>query len=151
LYPSSLVCVCRKDAPLAQWDTITAELLREEKIILCDPLSLSPKIIEMQLKLAEGRSPTDIHFTSSIDAAVVMALAGFGTAILPDILLPSSQELTKIPISDAPTVTMGMFYKSHPGDDLVRRFAQIARKNFKATSHNSTRAICEAILCQNKA
>jgi DNA-binding transcriptional LysR family regulator len=67
-----------------------------------------------------------------------MALAGFGAAILPDILLPSSQELTKIPISDAPTVPLGMFYKSHPGDDLVRRFAQIARKNFKIDKAKKT-------------
>jgi DNA-binding transcriptional LysR family regulator len=140
LYTSPLVCVCRKDAPLAQWDAMTAELLREEKIILCDPLSLSPKIVEMQLKLAEGRGPTEIHFASSIDAAIVMALAGFGTAILPDILLPSSPELIKIPIPDAPAVSLGMFYKSHPGDDLVRRFTQIARQKFQSATERKTSA-----------
>jgi DNA-binding transcriptional LysR family regulator len=131
LYTSSLVCVCREDAPLAQRDAITAELLRAEKIILCDPLSLSPKIVEMQLKLAEGRNPAEIHFSSSIDAAIVMALAGFGAAILPDVLIPPREELTKIPISDAPTVPMGMFYKAHPGDHMVKQFLQIAKKNFK--------------------
>jgi hypothetical protein len=46
-------------------------------------------------------------------------------------LIPPREELTKIPISDAPTVPMGMFYKAHPGDHMVKQFLQIAKKNFK--------------------
>jgi DNA-binding transcriptional LysR family regulator len=137
LYASSIVCACRADAPLVQQEVVTAERLRTEKIILCDPLSLSPKIVEMQLKLAEGRDPTDIHFSSSVDASIVMALAGLGTAILPDILIPPGDELTKIPISDAPTVPLGMFYKAHPGDHIVKQFLQIVKKNFKKLKEDS--------------
>jgi DNA-binding transcriptional LysR family regulator len=133
LCTSPIVCVCRRGTPLSRWESLTAQQLRKEPIILCDPLGLSPKITEMQLKLAEGRSPTDLHFSSSVDAAVVMAMAGFGAAILPETLLAhSGDELARVPIEDAPSVSLGLFYKAHPGDELVRRFAQIAKKNFAA-------------------
>jgi hypothetical protein len=44
----------------------------------------------------------------------------------------ADNELVKIPIEDAPVITLGMFYRAHPGDDLLRRFAQIAKKCFQA-------------------
>jgi DNA-binding transcriptional LysR family regulator len=131
LCESPIVCACRKGAPLAQSESITLEQLQTEQIILCDPLGLSPQLAEMQLKLAQGRNPSDIHFSSSVDASVVMALAGFGNAILPDVLIPPGDDLVKLPISDPPTVPLGMFYKSHPGDELLRQFTQIAKANFQ--------------------
>jgi DNA-binding transcriptional LysR family regulator len=126
---SPMVCACRKGLPLAEEEAITVEGLREESVILCDPLGLSPQASQLQLKLAEGRSPEKIHFSASVDASVVMARAGFGAAILPGVLLPEGEELAKIPILDAPRLTLGMFYQSHPGDELVRQFVKIAREN----------------------
>jgi DNA-binding transcriptional LysR family regulator len=130
LCSSSVVCVCQADSTLAGREALSREQLRTERLILCDPLGLSPQIAEMQMTLAEGRNPADLHFSSSVDASLVMALAGFGAAILPDVLIPPGDHLVKRPISDAPTVTLGMFYKAHPGDELLRQFAQIAKKNF---------------------
>jgi DNA-binding transcriptional LysR family regulator len=134
LCTSAIVCVCHRQSGLAESGNISPELLRQEKLILCDPLSLSPKVAEMQWKLAEGRNPADIHFSSSVDASMVMALAGFGAAILPEVLVPPGDALTKIAISDSPIVPLGIFYKAHPGDDILRQFVQIARKNFQEIS-----------------
>jgi DNA-binding transcriptional LysR family regulator len=126
---SPMVCACRKGLPLAEEGSVTVEGLREESVILCDPLGLSPQASQLQLKLAEGRSPEKIHFSGSVDASVVMARAGFGAAILPGVLLPPGDELKTIPILDAPDLTLGMFYQPHPGDELVRQFVKIAREN----------------------
>jgi DNA-binding transcriptional LysR family regulator len=132
LCESPIVCACRKGSPLAAYDqALSLEQLREEPIILCDPLGLSPQLAQLQMQLVQGRSPSDIHFSSSVDACVVMVLAGFGAAILPEILIQLGDELVKIPLSDSPTVTLGMFYKPHPGDELLRQFAQIAKANFQ--------------------
>jgi DNA-binding transcriptional LysR family regulator len=131
LCTSAIVCICRKDAALAQNEMLSPEQLRTETLILCDPLSLSTQVAAMQLKLAEGRSPAEVHFSSSVDASIVLALAGFGAAILPDILVPPGDALTKVPIVDAPAVPLGLFYKPHPGDDLLKQFARIARTHMQ--------------------
>jgi DNA-binding transcriptional LysR family regulator len=130
---SPIVCICRKGSPSARCEMLTEQQLRKEKLILCDPLGLSPKIAEMQLKLAAERNPADLHFSNSVDASIVMAAAGFGNAILPEILLAHCEEdLVKVPIEGAPLVSLGLFYKARTGDDLARRFVQIAKKNFAA-------------------
>jgi DNA-binding transcriptional LysR family regulator len=129
-----VVCVCRVGSPLAQQERLDLTQLQSLPLILCDPLSMSPEMAETQLKLAEGRSPADLHFSSSVDASVVMAMAGFGAAILPDALTPPGDALVRLPIADAPAVTLGLFYKAQPGDELVRQFAKIAKQCFQRRS-----------------
>jgi DNA-binding transcriptional LysR family regulator len=135
---SPIVCACRTDSPLAERQALSVQELQGEPLILCDPLSLSPQGAKMQLTLAEGRTPSEIHFSSSVDASVVMALAGFGSAILPDILIAPGDGLIKVPILDPPTVTLGMFYKPHPGDDLLRQFVQMAKKSFQSEAEKAS-------------
>jgi DNA-binding transcriptional LysR family regulator len=131
LCESPIVCVCRPGAPLAEEASVSVERLRTESIILCDPLGLSPQTSELQMELAQGRSPASLHFSGSVDASIVMARAGFGAAILPGVLLPPGDDLARLPILDAPVVTLGMFYQAHPGDELVRQFAKIAAQCFR--------------------
>lgn len=127
---SSLACVCRKDVPLAGRDEISTWELANEKLIFCDPITLDPEIAKLQWKLAEGRKPADIHFCSSVEASVVLAEAGFGLAILPEIMVLSESNIKIIPMIDAPKLSFGMFYKPYPGDLLLKHFIQSAKKHF---------------------
>lgn len=130
LQKSALVCACRKGTPAADREFITIEELANEKLIFCDPMTLSHHIAKLQGRLAEGRNPADIHFCSSSDASVVLASAGLGLAILPALFIPPEESLVKVPIKDAPRLSFGMFYRPYPGDTILKKFVQYAKKYF---------------------
>jgi DNA-binding transcriptional LysR family regulator len=125
-----LVCAVLPASPLAEETVISMEQLRQERLILWDALGLCPKAAEVQLKLAEGRDPSDLHFTSSADAAVVLAQSGFGIALLPEVLVEQADGLVIRPLSEEAEISLGLFYQEHPGDQLARQFAAIAKRQF---------------------
>lgn len=130
LQRSSLICVCRKEHPSAGRESIATQDLAEEKLIFCDPITLDPEIAKLQWKLAEGRTAAEIHFCSSPEASVVLAGAGFGLAILPELMVPANSDVAKIRIEDAPKLSFGMFYKPYPGDTVLKEFIQSAKQHF---------------------
>ena len=130
LQRSSLACVCREADWAAEKERISTRELADEKLIFCDPITLDPEIAKLQWKLAESRNPADIHFCSSAEASVALAEAGFGLAILPEIMVPANHKLKAVQIEDAPRLSFGLFYKSYPGDIVLRHFIQSAKRRF---------------------
>lgn len=146
LQRSSLACICRKDNPLAEKDHISARELANEKLIFCDPITLDPEIAKLQWQLAESRNPADIHFCNSAEASVVLAEAGFGLAILPEVMVPSEYHIKTIQIEDAPKLSFGMFYKPYPGDLLLKHFIQSAKIHFPNFTQSCTGHSSESVL-----
>lgn len=146
LQRSSLACVCRNEYLPAEKEMISTQELMKEKLIFCDPITLDPEIAALQWKLAEGRNPMDIHFCSSAEASVVLAEAGFGLAILPQVMAPSELHIRAIQIEDAPKLSFGMFYKPYPGDQLLKQFIQSAKKHFSELAQSSARHADERAL-----
>lgn len=134
---SCLVCVCRKDHLPADKESISAQELADEKLIFCDPITLDPEIAKLQWKLAEGRNPADIHFCSSAEASIVLAGAGFGLAILPEIMVPSNDNIATVKIEEAPKLSFGLFYQPYPGDAILKQFIQSAKRRFSGQESNS--------------
>ncbi|MDD6189612.1 MAG: LysR family transcriptional regulator [Clostridiales bacterium] len=130
LRQSSLACVCRQDALPPEKKSISTMELANEKLIFCDPITLDPEIAKLQWKLTEGVSPADIHFCSTAEGAVVLADAGYGLAILPELMVPANHHIRVIRIEDAPKLSFGLFYKSHPGDGVIKHFIQHAKQHF---------------------
>lgn len=127
---SSLACVCRQDALPPEKESISTGELADEKLIFCDPITLDPEIAKLQWKLAEGRNPADIHFCSTVEEAVVLAEAGYGLAILPELMVPANHQIRAIQIEGAPKLSFGLFYKSYPGDGILKHFIQCAKQHF---------------------
>lgn len=127
---SAVVCVCRGDAPLCEKEAVTVQDLAAERLVFCDPINLAPNIAKLQWKLAEERSPADVHFCSSVESALVLVEAGLGTAILPELLVPAREPVVKVPLAEAPELTFGLFYKAYPGDSVRKKFVQLARRHF---------------------
>lgn len=128
---SPIACVCRYDHHLAGTKSVTIQDLQEESLIFCDPISIAEDITKFQFKIAELHSPKDIHFCSSVDSAIALATAGIGIAFLPEIYVVDTPKLTKIELEDAPKISFGMFYKSYPGDSLLKKFIQMTVEYFQ--------------------
>lgn len=127
---SRLVCICRTDAVPADRQCVSSQELAHETLIFCDPIMLDPEIAKLQWRLAEGRLPADIHFCSSAEAAVVLAKAGFGWAILPELMVPSEHGIKTISIADAPKLSFGMFYNPYPSNVVLKHLIQAAKQRY---------------------
>lgn len=134
LCQSPIVCVGQIDHPLAKIECVSSHELRSHPLIFCNPINLIPEIAKLQWKLAEQRHPADMHFCDSIEAAVVLAGAGFGLAVLPEMFIPPESKLVSIKLADAPNLSFGAFYKPYPGDDLLKEFIQIIKKNLNPST-----------------
>lgn len=130
LRQSCLACVCRQGMLPAELQSISTQALAAHKLIFCDPITLDPEIAKLQWQLAEGRSPADIHFSSTVEGAVVLAEAGYGLAILPEFMVPTSHQISVIRIEDAPKLSFGLFCRSFPGDGILKHFVQCAKRYF---------------------
>lgn len=115
---------------LADAACVSAGDLDDQPLVFCNPINLVPEVAKLQWKLAEGRSPADLHFCASVEAAMVLAGAGFGVAVLPEFLVPCSSQLAVLPLKDAPELSYGMFYRPYPGDEIRKEFIQIAKQHF---------------------
>lgn len=133
----SIACVCRYDHTLANKDRISLPELSEEPLIFCDPTSITEDVHKSQLRMAEQHTAKNIHFTPSIDNAIALTTAGIGISFLPDILSTDTSKLAMIPLEDSAVLSYGIFYKSFPGDSLLKRFIHLTREYFKETFHSS--------------
>lgn len=129
LRQSPIVCVCRNDHSLAGAEWVSLQELQSQPLIFCNPINLVPEVAKLQWKLAEKRHPADMHFCDSIEASVVLAGAGFGVAVLPELFIPPESNLVRIKLTDAPALSFGAFYKPYPGDDMLRKFIHIIKRN----------------------
>ena len=128
LLKSPIVCVCDGSNPLAQQEQVSMAELREQSLIFCNQINLIPDAAKLQWELAAGKGPAEVPFCTSVDGAMVLMQAGFGVAVIPEFLVPRDASLTALPLSGAPEVSFGMFYKPYPGDEVLRKLIQLARQ-----------------------
>lgn len=131
LCKNTIVGVCRHDHPLAGAKELSIQDFQEESLIFCDPISISQNIIKYQFKIAELQRPKKIHFSSTVDNAILLASSGIGIAFLPELYIMDTPKLEKINLIETPKISFGMFYKSYPGDSLLKKFIQMATEYFQ--------------------
>ena len=119
-----LVCVCPKENPLSEKSSITIEELKKERLVLFTPTKASVQIAQIQGQLMGGRAPSEFYFCESAEAIAVLVNAGFGVSVLPELFVPRSFSIPRIPIEDVDPVSFGVYYKSLQGNaplkDLIR-------------------------------
>lgn len=131
-----LVCVCSKDHPLAKRTVITRADLKDETLIFCNPMNVSPDIANLQWQLVKEKSPARSHYCDSSETAVLLAASGLGIALLPELMVTDDSRILTIKTEDSPKLSFGMFYKSRPESDVVRRFLQITKRYFDARTEH---------------
>ena len=125
-----IVCVCAPDFPLAALPAVDLNDLRREKIILTDPVQTPAGIASAHRPLIESRSPSDFYFSASPEAAITLAEAGFGAAVLPDLFLPETDALVRLPIKKEILLSFGIYYKSRQGDKISKDFMRFLGEEF---------------------
>jgi len=73
----------------------------------------------------------------------VLSRSGFGIALLPEILIPDDNKITKVKFEDAPKLAFGLYYKPSTGDDLIRKFVSLSKSFFDSISQKRMSVILQ--------
>ena len=131
-----VVCLCAKDGTLSGRQTVSLSDLKEEKIILTRPMLLPGQVARLQNLVMEGRSPSDLYFSESVESCMILAKAGMGVTILPEIFAPREERLSVIPVSGTPPISFGLYYKTLQGNGPLKDFIRLSKEYFQESSRS---------------
>ena len=121
-----LVCICSPDHPMGQYDAVTIDDLKEEKLVLIDPAKAQSDAAQLQGQLISGRTPADVYFCES---AVVLVEAGFGISVLPELMIPPDLPLARTAIEELGLVFFGIYYKSLKDNEPLKSMLKIFKED----------------------
>lgn len=124
-----VVGYCSSEHPLAGKASLSIDDLSREKLILHDPRRSPETITRLQAQLTEGHLPAELYFCDSEEAAITLAQAGYGVAVLPGMLVDRNPPLAGVPIEGVEPLSFGLYYKTLAGNPLLRDFVALAREH----------------------
>lgn len=131
LAKSPTVCICSADHPFADRTQLTMKELSKTSLILYEPTKSTFFDIQIWGKLMSGRDPADLHFCESAVTAIMLAKAGYGIFLMPEIYAPADPSLTIIPLSGLADTSFGMYYKSLKSNTFLKSFCDVLKEYFR--------------------
>ncbi len=119
--------------PMAAKSHLTKKDLASERIILIAPQRCPGRLNDICHELTKDKAVTDLMLCDTPEAALLLAKAGFGIAILPKLTAMADRGLAYIPINGADMLSYGAYYKSVKGKPLLKLFLQLCREYFSRT------------------
>ena len=104
--------------------------LQQGPLIVLDPQKCPDEYRALLHHILADHSPMGVYFCDAVEAAVVLAQAGYGIATLPDFLLNRIPSLTYVPVSDVQPMSYGVYYKTLSGHPLRKAFVSILADHF---------------------
>ena len=126
-----ITAVLPKENPLSHKSNLSISDLKSERLILIDPQKCPDSLGKIQYLLMEDRFASDLYFCDSVDAAATLAQAGYGVAVLPDLLTTKTPILDCVPLVNFAPLSYGIYYKSINGKPILKTFLQFAKECFK--------------------
>jgi len=108
--------------------------LKKTPLIVLDPQKCPEEYRNLLHRLLEDHSPGDVYFCDTVEAAVALAQAGYGIAVLPDLFQSRHPSLCYFPITDVAPISYGMYYKTLAGYPLRKKFVAFAKESFSTMS-----------------
>ena len=126
--------ICASSHPLAKKKCLNRNDLDRERLIISDPFKCPDSIAAVQSHMIENRPASTLLFCETVDAAIVMAKAGYGIALQPDLFAFHDPSLRYIPLEGEDPVSYGAYYKQLKGKPILKAFLQAASEglNFPA-------------------
>lgn len=130
------ICAFREDHPFAGKTSVTMEDIKPHKLILYHPGSVSLEVLQFQNRLSETKKLSELYFCESEESALILARAGLGIAIMPDISMTDNPDvndsfkyLKKCKIADAGERSFGYYYKTLAGNAPLKDFIRLLRES----------------------
>ena len=127
-----VVGLVKADSPFARRSGLQLSDLKQGPLVVLDPQKCPEGYRQLLHRVLEDRSPADVYFCDTIEAASALAQAGYGAAILPDFFPGRHPSLVYLPFTDASPLSYGVYYKDLAGHPLRKAFVKLARESFAA-------------------
>lgn len=133
LCSAPICCICSPEHPLAAYEALKKKPL-SGNLIACAPRQIPDAVLTIQNSILANLPPDQRIFTENIESALILAKAGLGYTIYPDI--PGAREpgLRYIPVESLPTVSFGVYYPQAEGHPVLKRFLKILGEGMPASS-----------------
>lgn len=129
-----VIGIAKERSFFAKKDELRLCDLKQSPFIVLDPQKCPEEYRKLFHRVLEDRSPVDVYFCDAVEAAVALAQAGYGVAMLPDFFPNRQPALRYLPIADAAPISYGVYYKALTGHPLRKTFVKLAKESFSAIS-----------------
>ncbi|WP_294409285.1 LysR family transcriptional regulator [uncultured Ruminococcus sp.] len=120
-----MVCVCREDNPLAQYESLTMSQLKG-KVILNERVKSHESVHHIHSMLASANEEQDLYFADSAECCLTLVKAGFGFTVEPLFPVERISGLKYIPITDTEPLSFGMYHRSLMNAPMLKSFVEVA-------------------------
>lgn len=125
-----VVGIAKEHSFLVQKSELQLCDFKQSPLIVLDPRRCPEEYRNLLHRVLEDRSPGDVYFCETVEAAVALAQAGYGVAMLPDLFQVRHPALRYFPITDAVPISYGVYYKALAGHPLRKTFVALAKESF---------------------
>lgn len=127
-----VVCVCSPGHPLAAYEQLTVEQLRQGGVIATCPPPIYPQaLFPLQNQIVGERGPDQMLFCDSIEIVYTLVEAGYGFAIMTDLPPARVPGLRYIPIPQFDPLSFGVVYRGDGLSPALRLFLSILQEQLE--------------------
>ena len=126
LFSSPICCICSRNHPLAQYQSLTADKLHGP-IVLCESHRIPQSLFQLQLRIASSFPEEERFFGDSYESVLTLVKAELGYTLLPALPNMSTKTLCCIPLTDQKPFSFGLYYSDTDRSWLFKRFWQIMK------------------------
>lgn len=124
----SFVCLIPEGHPFETKEVVSIQDLREETIVLCNPLNAPLSTASFQQTLLEHHSSNIILYCDSAEIAHCMVSAGLGITILPSFLCLKTPKLTTVSFEEQTQLSFGVFYRKQNSNPIMKSLIKLIGK-----------------------
>lgn len=125
IYKDSLYCLIPKNHALAGNKTIALKDLKNENIIICNPLNAPAAISEFQEKTLKHLSANKNLYCNSIEIAHCLVCAEAGITVMPGLLCPINPDIVAVKLQNSPEYTFGCFCHTQNKNEALKKLLKI--------------------------
>lgn len=119
------VCLVPNGHMFETKEKLTLEDLKNEPIIVCNPLNAPFSMASFQQKLLDCHSTHNVLYCDSVEIAHCMVSAGMGVTVLPSILCLNEANYRAIPLEDNSSMSFGVFYHKQNGNPTLKKLLKL--------------------------
>lgn len=121
-----VVCLCRRDHPLAAEKQVTVQQLQNAgRMAICRPPACPPDLFSIQRKIFTEHDPNQMLFCDNLEILYTLTASGFAFAVATQLPGFENPDLTCIPISGFSPLSFGVVYSSGRHTPLFRKFLSL--------------------------
>lgn len=124
------VAILSQSLPLSQKASLSLSDLLAKKIIVFNPQIAPDCFNTIQQKIMQDKPMAEISMCDSAEECITLAKAGFGIAVLPDLMTLKDPSLSYIPLTGFEPMSYGAYYNSTANRLALKLFLKLCREYF---------------------